>query len=218
MQVGQTKAKSASRLAGMTFVLLLHLALGYALVTGLARTAIEVIKQPFETRIVEEIKPPQDQPPPPPPPKLAPPPPFVPPPEVNIQVQAPTQNVVTAVSRVAPPPEAPPAPPAPPAAPAVEAPRQPVRVPPVVQAKSCKTPEYPAASRRLQEAGTVTLSFLIGADGRVLESKVASSSGFPRLDEAARYALGLCNFTPGAVDGKPEQSWHQLKYVWQLER
>ncbi|MFL5057052.1 MAG: energy transducer TonB, partial [Microvirga sp.] len=52
-------------------VLALHLAIGYALVTGLARKVVEVIKQPLETKIIEEVKkPPPDQPPPPPP-KLA---------------------------------------------------------------------------------------------------------------------------------------------------
>src|SRR5688500_20389532 len=66
---------------------LLHLAIGYALVTGLARKVVEVIKAPLETKIIEEVKkPPPDQPPPPPPKMAAPPPPFIPPPEINIQV------------------------------------------------------------------------------------------------------------------------------------
>jgi periplasmic protein TonB len=175
-------------------------------VTGLARKAVEVIKQPFETKIIEELKPPPDMPPPPPPKLALPPPPFIPPPEVQIQVQAPQQNVITSVTNVKPP----------------ETPRpaeavQLVRVAPVVQARSCKTPEYPAASRRLEETGAVVLSFLVGVDGIVLESKVDTSSGHPKLDEAARQALSLCKFSPGTVDGKPEQSWHKMRYVWKLD-
>ncbi|MGE5098095.1 MAG: energy transducer TonB, partial [Betaproteobacteria bacterium] len=102
-------------------VALLHIALGYALVTGLARRVVEVIKQPIETKIIEEIKkPPPDVPPPPPPKLAAPPPPFIPPPEINIQVpQVQTQPTITTVTTERPPPGPPPviAPPAPVAAP-----------------------------------------------------------------------------------------------------
>ena len=44
--------------------------LGWALMNGLARTVIEVIKGPIETKIIEEAKPP---PPPPGPPRARPP-------------------------------------------------------------------------------------------------------------------------------------------------
>jgi periplasmic protein TonB len=91
-------------------VIALHLIVGYALVTGLARRVVEVIKQPIETKIIEEIKKPPPETPPPPPPKLeTPPPPFIPPPEINIQipqaVQAPT---ITTVTTKRPPPGPPP--------------------------------------------------------------------------------------------------------------
>jgi protein TonB len=107
----------ARHLPSISMVIALHLLLGWALVTGLARKVVEVIKAPIETKIIEEIKkPPPDTPPPPPPKLAAPPPPFIPPPEVNIQVpivqQAPTITTVTTEK----PPPAPPviAPPAPP--------------------------------------------------------------------------------------------------------
>ena len=74
-------------ISGIAMVVILHLAIGYALVTGLARKVVEVIKAPIETKIIEEVKPPPPDVPPPPPPKMAaPPPPFIPPPEINIQV------------------------------------------------------------------------------------------------------------------------------------
>ncbi|MFD2271229.1 hypothetical protein ACFS07_09110 [Undibacterium arcticum] len=93
-------------LTGITVVVLLHVFfIVYALVTGLARKVVEVIKQPIETKIIEEIKPPPpppDKPLPPPPPKvLAPPPPFIPPPEVQVQ-QQPQTNTIAAVSNVQP--------------------------------------------------------------------------------------------------------------------
>ena len=88
----------------------------------------------------------------------------------------------------------------------------------VIQAGAhCAKPDYPSASRRMEEEGTVTLKFLIGVDGKVLQADIEKSSGFTRLDEAARNALSKCQFRPGTVDGKPEQSWASIKYTWRLE-
>ena len=64
----------------------------------------------------------------------------------------------------------------------------------VVNTSSCGRPEYPAASRRLEEEGVVQLKFLVGTDGKVIESQVEKSSGFRRLDEAARQGLLKCQF------------------------
>ncbi|MBL3921603.1 energy transducer TonB, partial [Bacteroides thetaiotaomicron] len=76
------------RIGGIAFVIGLHAAIVYALLTGLATKVVDVIRQPIETRIIEEIKPPPPPPPkqiaPPPPKHVAPPPPFVPPPEVRV--------------------------------------------------------------------------------------------------------------------------------------
>ena len=83
--------------------------------------------------------------------------------------------------------------------------------------RNCAKPEYPSASRRLEETGTVVVRFLIDVDGRVVDSKVESSSGYDRLDEAARNALGRCQFRPGSVDGKPEKTWASIKYIWKLD-
>lgn len=96
------------------------------------------------------------------------------------------------------------------------APHQPIRTAPVVDSRDCKKPEYPSASIRREETGVVVLNFLIDVEGRVVQSKVESSSGYDRLDEAAREALSLCRFKPGTVDGKPEQSWNRLRYAWEL--
>jgi periplasmic protein TonB len=202
-----------NHLPGIGFVIVLHIIIVWALVTGLARKAVEFVAKPLETKLIAEVAPPPENlPPPPPPPKMAaPPPPFIPPPEINVQVApTPSPAAITAVSTAPPPPQT--------AAAAPEAPRAPVRTSPVVEAKSCEPPSYPSASRRLNEQGTVVLNFLIDAEGRIVESRIDASSGVERLDEAARKALSLCKFKPGTVDGRAEQSWHKMKYVWKLDR
>ena len=118
MDYAERERNPAKHLPSITMVVVLHIALGYALVTGLARKVVEVIKQPLETKIIEEIKkPPPDVPPPPPPKLAAPPPPFIPPPEINIQVPitqvAPTITTVTTEKPPPAPPKAIEAPPAP---------------------------------------------------------------------------------------------------------
>ncbi|MFZ6820646.1 energy transducer TonB [Undibacterium sp. Ji22W] len=87
---------------------------------------------------------------------------------------------------------------------------------PVMDNKSCELPKYPKASLINEETGTVSMSFLIGADGKVTESKVDSSSGSKSLDKAALSAFALCKFKPGTKDGKVEQMWVKIDYVWKF--
>jgi periplasmic protein TonB len=97
------------------------------------------------------------------------------------------------------------------------APKAPAQVAAVVDASNCARPDYPPASLRNGEAGTVTLAFLIGTDGKVVDSRVEKSSGFRALDKAAQVGLGLCRFKPGSVDGVPQPSWTRMQYVWNLD-
>lgn len=208
---------SGTRLTALVAVAVFHLLLVYALIHGLARKIVEVVRPPLETKIIEETRrpPPEPPPPPPPPPKLVtPPPPYIPPPEVQVQVPVQPPPTITAVT-----PTPPPAPIPPPAvpAPAVPAPVAPVRTAAVVDARACAKPAYPPASIRANETGVVTLNFLIDFDGKVLESKVERSSGHRRLDEAARAGLGMCKFRPATIGGKPERAWARIQYVWKLE-
>lgn len=202
------------RLTGLAVVALLHAAAVYALVNGLGHQAVEFIKAPLETKIVAElVKPPEPPKMEPPPPKVVKPPPpaYVPPPKVRPQAPPPPA-AITAVTQ-----EAPVAPP-PPVVIAPVAAEAPVRVQPALdQGRPCKPPQYPPAARRAEESGAVVLKFLIEADGSVMESLVESSSGFERLDEAARAALALCRFRPGTTDGRPERSWARIRYVWKLQ-
>lgn len=210
MDYARQQRRPAKHLVGLTAVVGMHLALVWALQNGLAHKVMTIAKKPIDAKLIEEVKPkePAAAPPPPNPKKPPPPPEYVPPPEVSLPpaVAAPA-NAISAITRAAPPAEAPP--PAPP--------RAAVRVQPEVSASSCEKPEYPAASRRLEETGTVVLRFLIAEEGRVVDSRIEKSSGSPRLDEAARSALSRCKFKPGTVDGQPEQSWASMKYTWRLD-
>jgi TonB family protein len=80
----------------------------------------------------------------------------------------------------------------------------------------CEKPSYPSASKRLNEEGTVQLKFFVGTDGRVIDSSVEKSSGFRRLDDAARQSLSKCTFKPGTKDGVAVESWASMKYTWKL--
>jgi len=121
------KPKSKFGPVGIAVMVGFHGLLGYALVSGLARKAVEVVKKPLDATIIQEVKLPP--PPPPPPPKVEkvverpkaptpPPPAYVPPPEVVVAAPAaPTITAVQSTEPVAPPPATPPPPPAPPAEP-----------------------------------------------------------------------------------------------------
>lgn len=80
----------------------------------------------------------------------------------------------------------------------------------------CDKPEYPQPSLNAQEEGVVALSFLIDANNSVKESRIDKTSGYKRLDNAARDALSLCKFKAGTENGKPVASWVKIKYAWQL--
>jgi protein TonB len=187
-------------------VLLLHGILLWLIQSGLARQAITLTQESVEALLLTDAAPP-------PPPVAAPktPTPKTPlPPVTPPSNTAPviTTPVAPATSNVAPTtPSTSTAPPTPS-----------VRTGAVIQpGASCAKPDYPSASRRLEEEGTVSLKFLIGVDGRVLQAEIEKTSGFPRLDEAARNALSKCQFRPGTIDGKPEQSWASIRYTWRLE-
>jgi protein TonB len=88
-------------------------------------------------------------------------------------------------------------------------------VPASFDAKNCKA-EYPKASLMNEEEGAVSMSFLVSADGNVVDSKVDKTSGHKNLDKAAIKSLSACKFKPGTKDGAPAQTWTKVDYVWKL--
>jgi D-alanyl-D-alanine endopeptidase (penicillin-binding protein 7) len=89
-------------------------------------------------------------------------------------------------------------------------------VPAVVEFGSCKKPNYPAAALKAGNTGTVTLGFLVDAQGRAVDSRVDGSSGYADLDTEARASIARCHFKPATQGGKPVQAWMKMKYVWTM--
>ena len=89
-------------------------------------------------------------------------------------------------------------------------------VPASFDPSKCKA-EYPKASLMNEEQGTVSMAFLVNADGSVADSKLEKTSGFKNLDKAALKSLALCKFKPGTKDGAPAQTWTKVDYAWKLD-
>lgn len=79
---------------------------------------------------------------------------------------------------------------------------------------SCARPVYPEEALAQKHEGTVTLRFLVGADGKVKDARVMRSSGYPALDEAARAGIAKCSFHPALAEGKAVEAWTLVQYVW----
>ena len=79
--------------------------------------------------------------------------------------------------------------------------------------------DYPPISIRLQEQGTVAIRFTINADGSVTECQVATTSGKPRLDDAAcTMVKRRWKYKPATQDGKPvAQAGTSANVVFQLK-
>lgn len=228
MDYAQQQRNPGKHAVGIGIVILMHLLLAWAIVSGLARKVVDVIKAPIETKIIEEVQPPPPPPPEnlPPPPKFAPPPPsFVPPPEVVVNNPAPAPAIT--VTREAPPPTAviiqPPAPPAPVAPPVAAAPRR-APTPFIGNAGECapKSEDYPAAAARAQVTGTTVMRFTIGADGKMTNAEVVKTAGSSRehrlLDRLAIQKFSECSFKPGMDEnGKPVGGTMNVEFVWKLD-
>jgi periplasmic protein TonB len=88
-------------------------------------------------------------------------------------------------------------------------------VPASFDPSKCKA-DYPKTSLMNEEQGTTTMSFLVAADGSVVDSKLEKSSGFKNLDKAALKGISACKFKPGTKDGAPAQTWTHVDYAWKL--
>ncbi len=190
------------RAAGLAIVLALHGAAFWGL------WAHRLIPTPGEavTVFVDFIAPPMP-PMPPTPPKVEPVPrrvPPQPPPEAKAR---PRQLVAEGVT--SPPGEAL-ATDSLPAPVILAAPEAKPAVGPVVLATelavSCpgrSAPDYPLLSRRLGEVGTAVVRVELDEQGRVNAARVASGSGFGRLDAAALDAVRTWRCNPAQRDGRP---------------
>ncbi len=214
---------SGNRIVAIVIVALIHIALGYVLITGLAYEAATKMIERVTTIDVEEPPPPEEEPPPPEPqPETAPPPPVAPPPPMNISPAPPPIRTQTTI-----PPPAPPAVRIPPPAP-VAAPAPPPPPAPPSQARGASPRnqgswaariqnDYPSRALRQDEQGTVNMRITIGSDGRVSACSVIGSSGSSSLDEAAcRGMQRYARYNPALNDAGNEISsttTQSIRYV-----
>lgn len=179
------------RAINIAAVIGLHIIIVYALLAGLHRSPVNTFIEPIETRIIEEVAQEEDKPPPPPP-ELKQPLPFIPPPELVIDAPSDQQSAaITQVQMIIP---------------ARSDPGRPNTV-----------PMYPPTSRRLSEEGVVLLNLYILASGKVGDARIHTSSGSPRLDEAARReALRNWRYLPALQGAAPVASWLVVSVKFQL--
>lgn len=198
-------------------VVIFHVAALWALQNGLLRRAAEhVVPAELLTRIIE-IEPPKvaQPPPPPPPPKPAPKPAKLPPPPMPVAVRdpAPAPQAPTGVVEPQPPAPAVLAPVAP--APAPPAPPAPARLVEITQGETeyirPPRPVYPALSKRSGESGVVIIAVYYSSAGHAKRAEVFKSSGFERLDRAARDAVMASQVTPFRRAGVNEDTQFLLK-------
>ncbi|MFO1255246.1 MAG: energy transducer TonB [Sphingomonadaceae bacterium] len=205
---------SGNRIAAFVVVALLHLALGYALVTGLAYEGLKQVMKKVTTVDIKKEEKKEEKPPPPK--KVAAPPPIVaPPPKLNINVAPPPVSVVTT-----PPPPVPVvvpvAVPAPPAAP--PAPRAPVKAltPKGNPANWVTNNDYPTRALRENRSGVTGFRLSVGADGRPTGCDITSSSGSPDLDSTAcSLLMRRAKFQPGQdAEGNPTGGVYSSRFRW----
>ena len=180
MAYADQQQMSGNKITALIIVALIHIALGYALVTGLAYEGVRnVIKKVTTVDIKEPEKP--KEPPPPPPKVISAPPPVAPPVRIDVSVAPPPIETV----QVAPPPPppvyvAPAAPPAPP--PPKFTPKQPQ--PKGSPGNWATSNDYPSRALREEREGVTTFRVSVGTDGKVTDCQVVGSSGSPDLDQA----------------------------------
>ncbi len=183
MSYANRKEMGSNRTVAIIIVALIHVLLGYVLVSGLAYNAVKKAAEDLKTFDVEdEPPPPPEEPPPPPEDSPVPPPPQVsaPPPLVRIESPAPPIQTTPNIQPVVITPRADPVPPRPPAPPAprkVQTARAQGSLPGLFS-----TDDYPASALNNEEQGTTVVRLTIGTNGRVSDCTVTSSSGSRSLD------------------------------------
>ncbi|WP_031318149.1 energy transducer TonB [Blastomonas sp. UPD001] len=212
---------SGNKIVSLVIVALIHIVVIYALVTGLAYSAVKTVAEKLNVvDVEEEVIEPEEPPPPPPDQPITPPPVVTPPPIVRTPpTTAPvitTTNtpppVFTPTPIVAPPPPPPAAPPPPSKASGAQ---------PRGNPGSWATPnDYPARALREERAGTTRFRVTIGPDGRVTDCQVTGSSGHADLDEATcKNVTRRARFKP-ALDqaGNPISDTYSNAVRWEIPK
>lgn len=212
---------SGNKIVSLVIVALIHIVVIYALVTGLAYSAVKTVAEKLNVvDVEEEVIEPEEPPPPPPDQPITPPPVVTPPPIVRTPpTSAPvitTTNtpppVFTPTPIVAPPPPPPAAPP-PPSKASGASPRG-------NPGSWATTNDYPARALREERAGTTRFRVTIGPDGRVTNCEITGSSGHADLDEATcKNVSRRARFKP-ALDsaGNPISDTYSNAVRWEIPK
>jgi protein TonB len=213
-----SQQQAGNKTTSIVIVVLIHVAIGYLLVTGLAINAVKEVVERVTTVNVEEPPPPPppDEPPPPEqqPDVTSPPPPVTPPQQLNLAPNPPPvetrQDIPPPARTETRPSTQPSAPPGPPAAP--KGPSKARGVQPKNQRSwSARIQEdYPRRAAQEEIEGTVGVRCTVTPDGRATGCSVTSSSGSDILDGAATKAVErYARFDPALnADGEPiSASW-----------
>ena len=209
---------SGNRVTALIVVAILHIVVGYALISGLAYEAVQKIKERVETFDVEKEKEPEEPPPPPPDQPVPPPPIVAPPPPITFNQPAPQVQTAPEPPKVfLPVPVAAPPPPSAPPPPRV----QPKGASPKGNPGSWATTEdYPSRALREEREGTTRFRVSVGPDGRVADCQVTGSSGSPDLDDAAcKNITRRARFNPATDgDGKPTSGSYSNSVRWVIPK
>jgi len=197
LRVIPSAAAPQSRVVSLVLVALLHVAVVYALATGLAQQMVQMLPQNINVNIIpqEELK---HEPPPPPPPQFKQPPPFVPPPDVTIDLStAPAAtSAITAQSSQ----------------------KDITAAASIGRPHTCDARRYyPPQGITNNWTGTTVVSFVITADGSVRNVQIRQSSGHPELDTAAIRCSSTWQYRPALLHGQPVDQPNVVNIKWTLK-
>ncbi len=190
----------SQRSSALLIIAAAHAVLIYFVFTS---TQVRAMFQPpaIQASIIDAQLPDVEAPPPPAPKLETPDPPTMDPPLITLPDEPPPPTAITVAMNESPTP------------PRVEAAP---RVITDVAYLEPPRPQYPAESRRSGEEGLVILRVLIDESGRVVSIEVQRSSGFARLDAAARRAVESAQFRPYVENGVPRSALAvvPIEFTW----
>lgn len=168
------------RYAVIAFVGILHGALLYALMNGLAPKIVQVVQHEVSTRVIEtQVEQPRET--------VKQVQPTLIKPQINtavepqIEIDAPSESPISV-------------------APAQSAPAADTQASSIGSTHS--TPPYPPNARRLGQQGRVQLKLTISPEGKVVHADIVQSSGFPELDQtAASWVVAHWRYRPAIQGG-----------------
>lgn len=94
---------------------------------------------------------------------------------------------------------------------------QPTRVAAAIDWSSCEAPRYPALSVSRGEEGVVVIAADLDVAARIVDLRIAESSGHSRLDRVTLEAVRDCRFTPATQNGVPQAATAEVRFTWKLQ-